>query len=433
MGVPMESQLPLDAEQPAAGQVFTVTEITRRVRRTLEDTFGTVWVTGEVSNLRRPQSGHLYLTLKDANAQLAAVLWRGTAARLRFELQDGLEVLVRGKLTVYEPRGSYQIIVDQILPKGVGALQLALRQLEEKLRQEGLFDPIHKKPLPMLPRRIGLVTSPSGAAIRDLLNTIYSRMPRVETYLVPVRVQGEGAAAEIARAIADLNRFGGIDVIIIGRGGGSLEDLWAFNEEIVARAIYASDVPVVSAVGHEIDTTIADFVADVRALTPTHAGQLVVPQLDELDQRLEDGRERLRRSLQHRTELARSRLKALAESYALRVPRDLVRQNQQRTDELLQRAGLAVRRRLEAATERFAARGAQLDSLSPLRVLERGYSVTTDKASHRPFRDAAELQPGQEIRTILWHGSVLSRVSEILPDSERSVDGWERKSDPSKS
>ena len=279
--------------------ILTVSELTQKVKTRLETDFEEVWVEGEISNLRRPSSGHSYLTLKDEKSQIRAVIFRFMGRYLKFEPQDGMLVICRGKMSVYEPRGEYQLILDYMEPKGVGALQLAFEQLKEKLAREGLFATEHKKPLPYLPRKIGIVTSPTGAAVKDLLNVIGRRFPTMSILISPVKVQGEGSAQEIARAVDELNLVQGIDVIIVARGGGSLEDLWSFNEECVARAIYRSSIPVVSAVGHEIDFTIADFVADLRAPTPSAAGELVVRDKGELVNFIESLSDRLRnRTLQ---------------------------------------------------------------------------------------------------------------------------------------
>ena len=284
-------------------KLFTVSEITRKIRTSLEHDFSNISIVGEISNIRRPSSGHVYLTLKDENAQIQAVVFRNTASKIKFELKDGMEIISYGSITVYEPRGQYQIIIDQIEPKGIGALQLAFQQLKEKLEKEGLFDVSRKKPIPFIPQKIGIVTSPTGAAIKDILNIIERRFANVEILLYPVKVQGDGAAEEIAEAIVELNKLPDIDVIIAGRGGGSLEDLWAFNEEVVARSIYNSTIPVISAVGHEIDITIADLVADIRALTPSEAGELVVPQKDLLLNILEKCKSRLFQSLTNKLKL----------------------------------------------------------------------------------------------------------------------------------
>ena len=262
--------------------VITITELTRQIKFSLESSFPRVWVEGEISNFKQHTSGHLYFTLKDEGAQLSALMWRSRVANLTFQPEDGMKVIARGSITVYPPRGNYQLDVDQIQPLGLGELQLAFERLKQKLDAEGLFDAEHKKPIPEFPECIGLVTSETGAALQDIRSVLSRRHPSVEVVLAPVRVQGAGAAEEIADAIKYLNQYGGIDVLIVGRGGGSLEDLWAFNEEVVARAIYASKIPIISAVGHEIDFSIADFVADLRAPTPSAAAELVVRDRTEL-------------------------------------------------------------------------------------------------------------------------------------------------------
>src|SRR5262245_54917644 len=272
-------------------KVLSVSALTQEIKGLLEDGFSSVWVTGEVSNVSRPPSGHLYLTLKDPQAQLPAVIYRGIALRLKFDLRNGQEVIVRGGLSVYPPHGKYQFVIEELQPKGIGALELAFRQLKERLFRLGYFAPERKKPLPRFPRRLALVTSPTGAAVRDMLGILSQRWAAVEIWVCPVRVQGDGAAEEVATAIGRLNQLAQagvlpVDVMIVGRGGGSTEDLWAFNEECVARAIYLSAIPVVSAVGHEVDLTIADLVADCRALTPTEAATRVVPDLEEMLQYL---------------------------------------------------------------------------------------------------------------------------------------------------
>ncbi|MBI2193855.1 MAG: exodeoxyribonuclease VII large subunit [Planctomycetes bacterium] len=394
-------------------KVFTVSEITREVQAALEDLLPPFWLVGEVSNLSQPRSGHLYFTLKDSQAQIGAVMWRSAAARLRFRLEDGMKVLVRGALQVYPPQGRYQVMVEKIEPKGIGALQLAFQQLQEKLAREGLFDPRHKKPLPFLPDRIGLITSPTGAAVQDMITVLRRRCPGVSVVLYPVRVQGEGAAAEIAGAIDAMNQRGGFDVLIVGRGGGSLEDLWAFNEEVVARAIFASRIPVISGVGHETDVTIADLVADRRALTPTEAAELSVPERSQLLQRLAQCRSALRAALLARVTEARLRLRSCADSYALRHPIDLVHQKQQRLDELFARAALLMQNRLARSREQWLRLGEVLESLSPLKVLARGYSLTLHEKSRAVVRSASQVQAGELLRTLLQSGEIVSRVERI--------------------
>ncbi|MDA1195855.1 MAG: exodeoxyribonuclease VII large subunit, partial [Planctomycetota bacterium] len=309
---------------PAGPAVLTVSELTADIRGLLDVTFGDLWVRGEISQPRTPASGHVYLTLKDAGAVLPAVMWRSSATRLRFRLEEGQEVLARGGIDVYPPHGKYQFVIRQLEPVGEGALRLAFEQLRARLEAEGLFAPERKRPLPTLPRRIALVTSRTGAAVRDMVTVIHRRHPGVDLVLLSVRVQGPGAAQEIAAALQRADRDARADVILVGRGGGSLEDLWAFNEEVVARAIAACRTPVVSAVGHETDTTIADLVADLRAATPSQAGELVVPVRAELLERLERERARLVHRMQVRLARAWQRVEALGDRPVLRAGRGLL-------------------------------------------------------------------------------------------------------------
>ncbi len=404
---------PADAAEQT---IFTVAELTRKIKQCLEREIGSVWLVGEISNLRTPSSGHVYMTLKDDQSQISAVAFRRVAQYLKFRLVDGLEVVVFGRVSVYEPRGDYQIIVEKIEPKGQGALDLAFRQLKEKLEKEGLFDPARKKPLPAFPQRIGIVTSPTGAAIRDMLDVIFRRFPGMQVYLRPVRVQGEGAAEEIAAAVADFNAWGRVDVLIVGRGGGSLEDLWAFNEEVVARAIAASEIPVISAVGHEIDVTISDLVADYRALTPTAAGEVVAPDRGALLDALDGLKRRLAQALLRRLALARQQLEALRRSYGLSRPLEPIRQRQQRADDAVQRLQTAARSRLELARRRLASAGARLEGVSPLAVLARGYSVTM-KADGSVLRDAADARVDDRLVTVLSRGRVESVVTRRLDEA----------------
>jgi exodeoxyribonuclease VII large subunit len=395
-------------------RVLSVFELTSQIKDLLEGNFQEVWVSGEISNFSRPQSGHCYLTLKDDRAQIRAVLWRTAASRLRFELEDGLEVICQGSLDVYAPRGSYQLVIRQIEPKGIGALELALRKLKEKLTAEGLFDAARKRPLPRFPRRIAFVTSPTGAAIRDFLEVLRRRWRGADVFVVPVRVQGDGAAQEIAAAIAAVNRFAvPIDCLVVGRGGGSLEDLWAFNEEAVVRAIHASRIPVVSAVGHEIDVTLADLVADVRALTPSEAAELVVPAAEELSLALRSHQQRLLAALRRRAMLGRARLDQLAARRVFRKPFELVHDAAHRLDEFSVRSNRAMKQRLAAARRQTDAIANHLDSLSPLGVLGRGYSLTQQLSDGRIIRDAGELKIGDEITTRFARGQAISRVERL--------------------
>lgn len=435
--------------------VLSVSELTRRIKATLTERFSEVWVEGEISNLRVPQSGHVYFTLKDGGAQLAAVLFRGTAATVKFKLRDGLAVIAFGDISVYERQGQYQLVIRQLLPKGLGALQLAFEELKQRLAKEGLFDPARKKPLPVLPQRIGLVTSPSGAAVRDFLNIIGRRYPNVHIIINPVRVQGEGAAAEIAAAVDEFNALDLVDVIIVTRGGGSLEDLWPFNEEIVARALARSRLPTISAVGHEIDFTISDFVADLRAPTPSAAAELVVAAKDQFTARLADYQRRLDKDLRLRLATIRERFQRLATSYVFRQPAEVIHQYAQRLDDLRYRLHLAAparvaarrrqadllaekvrllspqlhvrrsRQRLDATAQRLRAAmtrrwhaighrwqtvAAKLALLSPQATLARGYSITRH-SDGRIVRSVAEVQRGDRLSTMVADGEFGSVVS----------------------
>jgi len=396
-------------EQAETREILSVSELTRRIKGDLEKNFQGVWVAGEVSNLSRPNSGHIYLTLKDDKAQLSVVIWKSTCQRVKFQLHDGLAVLACGDITVYPPRGNYQLIASRILPQGMGALQLAFMQLKDKLEKEGLFDPAHKKPLPLLPQTIGIVTSPSGAAIRDILKQIGRRFPSVRILLYPARVQGEGAKEDIVDGIRALNQHPGVDVMIVGRGGGSIEDLWAFNEEIVARAIYASRVPVISAVGHEVDVTISDLVADARALTPTAAGEMVVPNRDELLLDLQRAQERLRNSLVSKVQVARARLQSIAQATVFRRPLQTLALHQQHIDEHLQDLRRMSSQWLTMLHQRLNADAGRLEGLSPLKVLARGYSIT-QKLDGSVVRRAADVAPGDVVKTVVSEGSFTAKV-----------------------
>jgi exodeoxyribonuclease VII large subunit len=397
-----------------SGRPLTVWELTAQVKDLIEAAFPGVWVSGEISNLSRPQSGHCYLTLKDDRAQLKAAMWRPTASQVRFDLHDGLEVICRGHLEVYAPRGSYQLIIEHIEPKGMGALELALRQLREKLAREGLFDPARKRPLPSFVRQIAVVTSPTGAAIHDFLQVLARRWRGADVLIAPVRVQGEGAAEEIAAAIKMLNELvRPIDCLVVTRGGGSLEDLWAFNEEVVVRAIAASRIPVISAVGHEIDVTLSDLAADLRALTPSEAAELVAPAAEELFGELAQMQKRMAGALRSRALAARSRADAIQRHHAFRRPFQLIYDRTRGLDELSGRANRSIRHLLELArrqTETFASR---LESLNPLAVLGRGYSITQRTSDGRVIRSAAELSPGEQISTRFARGTSVSRVEKI--------------------
>jgi exodeoxyribonuclease VII large subunit len=413
----------IQATLPPGVKVQTVAELTREIKGLLEQGFPQVWVSGQISGYKpQGQSGHVYFRLKDEEAILPAVIWRSTVARLRFEPHDGLEVIASGRLEVYPPHGKYQLVIQSLQPKGLGALELAFRQLCEKLSKRGYFEPARKKPLPRFPRRVAIVTSPSGAAIRDILKVLSGRWPALEIWVSPVPVQGDGAGEQIASAIRILNRLHElgettIDVMIVGRGGGSLEDLWSFNEECVAHAIFESRIPVVSAVGHEIDVTIADHVADCRAATPTQAAALVVPDWQEILAGLQALHTRCRDLTTSRLTFARRCLDELANSRMLRFPLERIRQHEQRLDEWAERLQRIQRQRLERSRERVGAYASRLETLSPLNVLGRGYSLTR-KENRVIIRDARQVQPGDHLETLVHNGRITSRVEET---HERSL------------
>jgi exodeoxyribonuclease VII large subunit len=395
---------------PAGAKILSIGELTRAIKGVIEDGFSSVWVAGEVSNLSRPSSGHIYLTLKDAEAQLRTVIWRSVALRLRYPVREGQEVIVRGRLSVYLVRGEYQLVVEELHPKGLGAAELALRQLKEKLFKLGYFAPERKKPLPRFPRRIALVTSPTGAAVRDVLEVLARRWPFAEAWICPVRVQGEGAGEEIAAAIRLINQLQTIDVMIVGRGGGSIEDLWAFNAECVAHAMYASKIAIVSAVGHEIDLTIADLVADCRALTPSEAAERIVPNWHELGETMSALEERLRMLLLQRLDRARTRLEDLGQRRVFRLPLEGIRVQELKLDDWAERVHRAMRQRLALARDHVQAKAAHLETLSPLNVLGRGYSLTRRESDGVVVRWPDQVQPGDRLVTRVQHGQIFSRV-----------------------
>jgi exodeoxyribonuclease VII large subunit len=399
--------------------VLSVSQLTAQLKGTVEECFGSVWVAGEISNFSQPQSGHAYFTLKDDAAQLRAVLWKTTAARLKLQLHDGLEVVCHGRLDVYPPRGSYQLVVDQLQPKGMGALELALRQLREKLAKEGLFDRARKRPLPSFPRRIGVVTSPTGAAVRDFLQVLRRRWRGVHVHIFPARVQGDCARDEIVAAIGHANRVQpALDVLVVARGGGSLEDLWCFNEELVVRAIVASRVPTVSAIGHEIDVTLADLAADVRALTPSEAAERIVPAMEDVTDLVRGLAVRLKMALAGRFLNVRARLDALASRPALVRPQDGVLLHARRVDELSTRLHAAGQTMVRERSAELARHAGALEALSPLGVLGRGYSLTYLEGDDRLVTSAAQLAIGQRLVTRFQRGRAIGRIEDIQSETD---------------
>ena len=392
----------------------SVTELSNQIKRSIEPAFSNVAVTGELTSYKGPHhSGHVYCSLKDAGASIRLIIWRGVFERLKFKCSDGLEVTIIGKLDVYAKRGEYSLVATSVQPKGVGGLQLAFQQMYARLEAEGLFGAEHKRPLPRYPRRIAVVTSPTGAAIRDVLITAQRRNRLVELIVYPVKVQGDGAAEQIARAIRRLNALNvslQLDAMIVGRGGGSLEDLWAFNEEAVARAIFDSEIPVVSAVGHEVDTTIADLVADMRAATPTAAAEILVPELAGMLDMAAEYQVKLGRGLRRTLELWRGRLETMQERLAALGPVNQVRREQQRLDYLMEGLKWNMHHRLKGHNEKLAALGGHLEALSPLKVLDRGYSITRSE-SGKVLKDAADVREGDVITSKLANGELKSRVT----------------------
>ena len=393
------------------GKIYQVHEITQILQGILQSDpmLQDLWLEGEVSNLARPSSGHVYFTLKDNNSQIKCAIFRSAASRLRFPMQNGDAVLVNGRLSIYDARSEYQIIGERVVPAGVGELQLAFERLKEQLAEEGLFDPIHKKLLPKFPQKIGLITSATGAAIRDILRMLQKRYPAVEVLLFPTLVQGDDAAAEIAHAIACMNRLAGIDLLIVARGGGSIEDLWAFNEEVVARAIFASHIPMVSAVGHETDVTIADLVTDHRAPTPSAAVENIVPDQEEIRQQLAAVNSSLVRSIAGRIDVVRTKLENIQNRIPATHRIDAINRLRQTVDQLDNRGQRAVVQQLSGKRRFWQIAAAQLDTLSPLATLARGYSICKD-SSGKTVTDASQVDVGEEVHLRLSRGKLACRV-----------------------
>jgi exodeoxyribonuclease VII large subunit len=441
--------------KPARRRALTVSELTDRIQGVLEVDFFDVWVEGEVSNLNVAASGHWYFSLKDDHAQVRSVVWKTAARLIRFRPKDGMKVVARGSVRVYPPRGEYQLSVEVLEPLGKGSLQQAFEDLKDRLEKEGLFDPRRKRPLPMLPRRIGVITSPTGAVIRDILRVLEVRYANLEVLIYPARVQGPEASGEIMQGIRALNKLKDLQVLILARGGGSLEDLWPFNEEQVARAIVSSRIPVISAVGHETDFTIADFVADLRAPTPSAAAERVVQAKDEICARIDDMARRLDGALKLRLARTRARVAAVAAHRVFEAERGRVRTRAQRVDELqrraesgltrhserarqslrrtrerleafrwdrlaaerrdavarrLERLGVAVRNAVDARRGRFARQAGMLESLSPLSVLSRGYALVWDPRG-RLLRDPAAVEVGDPLRIRVHGGGLRASVT----------------------
>ena len=409
-----------DLSAVAAPRVWTVSELNRLVKDLLEQSVEAFWLRGEISDITLHRSGHVYFTLKDARSQLPAVMFRGAETARQLELRTGVEIDVYGRLTVYEPRGAYQVLVQLIRPKGIGDLQKRFEELKARLRAEGLFDEERKRPIPLLPRCVGLVTSPEGAAVRDFLRLLDQRFAGMQVRLVPVPVQGAEAAAQIAAAIQFLNRTQACEVIVVTRGGGSLEDLWAFNEEVVARAVAGSAIPVISAVGHERDFTICDFVADLRAATPS-AAAVVMGAKAEMLERIHLFRGRLRQALELRVSRLQERLQRTLAKRVLHEPAAAVRVYHQRVDEMTARLTAGLRRHAERSHSRVQNLRDRLEALNPRRVLARGYAILLD-AEGRALRHARETTPGATLTGLLHGGELDLRVHRVTPETAAPAD-----------
>jgi exodeoxyribonuclease VII large subunit len=396
---------------------LSVSEATALVKDCLESSLPALWVAGEVSNFVAHASGHYYFSLKDETAQLRCVMFRGANRRLRFVPEDGLACGAFGTISVYARSGQYQLITERLVPLGEGDLALAFERLKERLAAEGLFDPARKRALPRFPETVGIVTSPTGAAVRDIVRVLRRRWPAIRVILQPVRVQGEGAAEEIAAGLAALDRCGQADVVIVGRGGGSIEDLWAFNEEVTARAIAACRTPVISAVGHETDTTIADLVADVRAPTPSAAAEIAVRDVEDVLLIARRSSQRGDIALRRRLRELALRLEALRRSRVLASPLDRLRQESQRADELAQRCLRATRAAVAHLGERTSALGLRVEALSPTRVLDRGYALVYDEGG-RLVRGASGCAPGDAVEIQFGRGRARCRVEEVWPATD---------------
>lgn len=395
-----------------AQRIFTVSEITQDIKLVLENTFAEVWVEGEVSNFRPAASGHFYFTLKDKQAVLQAAMFAWARRDLKFKLEDGLKVICFGKIDIYPPRGQYQLIVERIEPKGIGAQQLAFEQLKNKLFKEGLFAKEHKKPLPLMPFRIGIVTSVAGAAVRDILEILKKGASCVDAVIRSVRVQGEGASGEIASAIGDFNEFKNVDIIIISRGGGSVEDLWSFNEEVVARAIYNSKIPTISAVGHQINSTLSDLAADVFVETPSAAAKIIVDKKNALLADLDGYRYQICSLALEKIHKLNNNLIALR--HMLKSPLDRLLEKQQLLDELNAVLSNNIGHYLNLTAQRVTSLIERLDALSPLAVLSRGYSLSMLMPEGVIIKDAAQLKKGDLVKTVLNAGGFISLVEDII-------------------
>jgi exodeoxyribonuclease VII large subunit len=398
--------------QNSPDQVYTVTAVNRMARYTLEESFPSIWVEGEISNYHHHRSGHRYFTLKDDESQLRCAMWRSSGMGLKFEPKDGLKVVARGNLTVYERGGQYQLIVNRLVPSGMGELELAFRQLKEKLEKEGLFDPAHKRLLPPYPMKIGVVTSATGAVIHDIIRVVRRRNPKIDIILWPTEVQGDIAPPQLAEGVRRLNEYAGVDLIIIGRGGGSLEDLWAFNDERVVRAVYESEIPVVSAVGHEVDITLTDLAADFSAATPSMAAEIVAWPLEDFQAAIYGFLRDIHRAAKDMISEGRSRFSDLTRARVFVRPQTMLESRYQFLDNQARLLHLLSDRRFDTFRKALALHLSRLEALSPLRVLARGYSVARSLPDKKVIRSVGDVAPGDRMETIVGDGSLFAVVDE---------------------
>jgi exodeoxyribonuclease VII large subunit len=397
-------------------QKLTVSQLTKYIKQlfSYDNLLSNVCVTGEISNFKLHSSGHMYFTLKDEHSVIKCVMFKTYNRRLRFKPEDGLKVIIRGYVSIYEAGGSYQLYPEYMEPDGLGDLYLAFEQLKQKLEREGLFSAEYKKRIPFLPARIGVITSPTGAVIRDIMNVLFRRFPNVVLKIFPVMVQGEGAGKQISRALDMINKARAADVIILARGGGSLEELWPFNEEILARSIFKSEIPVISAVGHETDFSISDFVADLRAPTPSAAAELVVPEKDALKRHIMDARIRLKRALAGKIQREKQFLAQLSKSPSLRHPLDKINQLRIDLEQLNKRIENAMERKLESAASRFSVAFGKMDALNPLKVLSRGYSIARSSGK-KIIKSVSDVKKDDMIEITITDGSLMCSVTDVMP------------------
>lgn len=393
--------------------IYSVSDITRNVKFLLENNFSAVWIEGEISNFKKHSSGHMYFTLKDSSAQIKGVMFKGAASKIKFKVDNGIKVRVYGPITVYEAAGNYQINVRRMQPEGIGELELAYQQLKEKLEKQGFFAEERKKKIPRYPRTIGIVTSPTGAAIRDMLNVLNRRFANLNVIIYPANVQGVTAKDEIAQGIYDLNELNEVEVIIIGRGGGSIEDLWAFNEEVVAKAVFDSKIPIISAVGHEVDFTISDFVADLRVPTPSAAAELVCASEEQLTDKINLYEDKIVSAMDDIINVYRTRVEMAEKNYAFCQPQNMLVQFRQKVDEIENKINTKIRYVVDFKKQKLAQAASNLEAYNPSNVLKRGYGITCD-SSGKVIKTIADIKEEQEIKTTLVDGEYYSQVKKII-------------------